>query len=56
MQYISKQNPLEIMADEGYCLTNGEIYTTYIVLGKYDSETNWHEILIEEVPADAELS
>ena len=44
------------MADEGYYLTNSEIYTDYIVLGKYDKVDNWYEILIEEVPEDAELS
>ena len=55
MTIISKTYPIEIMADEGYYLTNSEIYSTYIILGKYDSVDNWHEIPIEEVPEDARL-
>ena len=42
----------ELTADEGYILTNGECYSTYVVLGIYDSPSNWHEIPIEEVPID----
>ena len=53
MIIIPNTNPIEIMANEGYYLTNNEIYTTYVVLGKYDAVENWHEIPISEVPEDA---
>lgn len=56
MRILSNNYPIELMADDGYCLTNDEIYTTYVVLGKFDKIDNWKEILIEEVPEDAELS
>ena len=57
MQYISSIYPIEIVADEGYCFYNGEIYATHLILGIYDSIENWPEIPIpEEVPEDAELS
>ena len=38
----------EIIADEGMILTNGECYSTYVVLGIFDSSSNWHEIPLEE--------
>ena len=41
-----------ITADEGYMLTNGEIYCSSAYLGIYDSPSNWHEIPIEEVPQE----
>ena len=42
----------ELLAEEGYFLTNGEIYCTHLFLGKYDSPSNWQEIPLEEVPQD----
>ena len=50
MHYISQQYPIKIQADEGYCLTNGEVYSTFIILGKLDSVENWTEVPLEEVP------
>lgn len=49
---ISNTNPIELLADEGMILTNGESYSTLVVLGIYDSPSNWHEVPIEEVPPD----
>lgn len=46
----------EIYADEGYILFNGEIYSTHIILGIYDSPSNWQEIPIEEVQQDEQLT
>ena len=45
-------NKNELIAEEGMILTNGECYSTYVVLGIYDSPSNWHEIPLEEVPPD----
>lgn len=45
-------NGREIIARDGYVLTNKEIYCTHLFLGKYDSSSNWQEISIEEVPQD----
>lgn len=42
----------ELFADDGYVLTNGDCYSTYVVLGIYDSPSNWREVPIEEVPQD----
>lgn len=44
--------PIEITADAGKILTNGEVYSDYIILGLYDSPSNWREVPIEEVPQD----
>lgn len=38
--------------DKGYLLTNGELYSDMVFLGCNDSPSNWHDILIEEVPED----
>lgn len=46
----------ELYADEGKILTNGEVYASLVYLGIYDSPSNWHEIPIEEVPQDEQLS
>lgn len=51
MKVILNQ-PTEVIADKGYCLTNGEIYTDHIILGILDNIDNWREIPIEEVPID----
>lgn len=42
----------EVFADEGFVLFNGEIYSEHIILGIYDTPSNWQEIPIEEVPND----
>lgn len=39
---------MTINAREGYILTNGDVYGYTIALGSKDSETNYHEITIEE--------
>lgn len=44
-----KINNNELIAEEGMVLTNGECYSTYVILGIYDSPSNWHEVSIEEV-------
>ena len=41
-----------LQPEEGYFLTNGEIYSTMVFLGKGDSPSNWYEIKKEEVPVD----
>ncbi len=38
----------KITANDGYVLTNGEIYSKEIYLGVNDSPDNWHEITEEE--------
>ena len=51
------QNTIQIItlkASEGMVLTNGEIYSTQVYLGIYDSPENWHEIPIDEVPPETE--
>lgn len=40
-----------LIADEGYILTNGEIYSTMIYLGIYDSPDNYYQITLEEYQA-----
>lgn len=48
---ISKNRPIQIVADKGKVLTNGEAYSTeggYITLGVNDTPNNWHEITAEE--------
>jgi hypothetical protein len=39
---------MKIYAKDGYILTNGDVYGYVIDLGSRDSETNYHEITIEE--------
>jgi hypothetical protein len=51
------QNTIQLItltADEGKVLTNGEIYSTQVYLGIYDSPENWHEISADEVPSEEE--
>lgn len=38
----------KLTASEGMMLTNGEVYSKEVYLGKYDSADNWHEITEEE--------
>lgn len=48
---ISKNRPIQIVADKGKVLTNGEAYSSvggYIQLGVNDKPENWHEITVEE--------
>lgn len=49
---IYEENPIRIEAETYMILTNGEIYTNTVYLGKFDSIENWHEIPIEEAPHD----
>ena len=49
---IIKDNVLT--AEEGFILTNGETYSNEVYLGIYDNPSNWHEILIQEVPQENE--
>ena len=34
----------KLTATEGHVLTNGDVYSKEIYLGKFDSPENWHEI------------
>lgn len=45
-------NLVKLEADEGMILTNGEIYSTEVYLGIYDSPENWHEIPASEAPQE----
>lgn len=47
---IIQDKIIEIIADEGMILTNGEIYTHHLWLGIADSPSNWQEIPEGEVP------
>ena len=40
----------ELIADEGMTLTNGEVYSKHVYLGKWDSPENWWEIPDADVP------
>lgn len=40
----------EIIPDEGMTLTNEEVYSKHVYLGKWDAQENWHEIPDENVP------
>ncbi len=48
-------NDNQLTANEGYMLTNGEVYASIVYLGIYDSPSNWHEIPIEEVPQNEQF-
>ena len=41
-----------LVAEEGFTLTNGEVYGKQVYLGKYDSPSNWREIPDSEVPVE----
>ena len=48
---ISKNRPIQIVADKDKVLTNGEAYSSvggYITLGVNDKPDNWYEITAEE--------
>ena len=46
---------ITLIPEDGYTLTNGEVYSKKVYLGTYDSPDNWHEIPDSEVPEDVEL-
>lgn len=53
-----KTQPIQIIkleAEDGYVLTNGEVYSKTIYLGIYDSPANWREVPEEEVPTEEQL-
>ena len=43
---------ISLEAEEGYTLTNGEVYSKQVYLGIYDSPENWYEIPDSEVPIE----
>lgn len=49
---IHNTDPIQIESEEGFVLFNGETYTTYACLGKYDTPDNWAELPAMEVPED----
>ncbi len=46
------ENPIHLIADEGMILTDGDVYSTEVWLGKLDSPENWREITMDEVPEE----
>lgn len=53
---IIYENPIHLIADDGFILTDGETYSTDVWLGKFDSPSNWHEIPLEEVENNGEFA
>ena len=52
-----KTSPIQIIVlepEDGYVLTNGEVYSTKVYLGANDSPENWREIPEAEVPKEEE--
>ncbi len=50
-------NPRLLIADEGKTLTNGEVYSNVVYLGKDENPDNWQEIYEADVPeAESEVS
>ncbi len=47
---ITYLNPRMIIADEGKILTNGEVYSSVVYLGKDEDIAIWQEIDISDVP------
>lgn len=46
----------KITPGDGYArITNGEVYSTLVYLGKNDSPTNWHDTNDEPPDPDPEL-
>ena len=39
---------IKLTANDGYILTNGEVYGKEVYLGVNDNSDNWHEITEEE--------
>lgn len=54
MKIIQHSMPI-LIPEEGYFLTNGELYSDMVFLGCKDSPSNWHDILIEEVPENERI-
>lgn len=52
---ITYLNPQMLIAGEGKMLTNGEVYTSVIYLGKDENMDNWYEINADEVPVETPL-
>ena len=52
---IDYLNPQMLIADEGKMLTNGEVYTSVVYLGKDENIDNWQEINADEVPTETEI-
>lgn len=48
------ENPIHLIADAGMILTDGEVYSTEVWLGKLDSPENWREIPETDVPTNEE--
>lgn len=45
MKIITKEKFIELVADEGKVLFDGEeTYSTNVILGKYDKPENWIEV------------
>ena len=53
---ITYLKPQMLIADEGKMLTNGEVYTSVIYLGKDENIDNWQEINADEVPNESEVN
>jgi hypothetical protein len=49
-------NPRMLIADEGKTLTDGEIYTNVVYLGKDEIPENWQEIVEDNVPKEGEIN
>ena len=54
MKKILDLNPRMLLADEGKTLTDGEIYSPVVYLGKNENPDNWQEIDQAEVPQEME--
>ena len=52
---ITYLNPQMLIAGEGKMLTNGEVYTSVIYLGKDENIDNWQEINADEMPTESEV-
>ena len=52
---IVQGDPVEIFADEGMTLTNGETYSDYVCLGNLDSPDNWREVPETDESDDEEM-
>lgn len=52
---IDYLNPKMLIAGEGKVLTNREVYTNVVYLGKDENADNWQEINADEVPTETEI-
>ena len=53
---IDYLNPRMLIASMGRILTNGEVYTTVVYLGKDEDVDNWKEIDENETLDDSDIS